>query len=71
MLANAWEWIYGWYLAIIPNIIASVIWAAPAFYAHHQLLKRHMNRQHEELKKHIRQNTQGLHGNTGPPSFKE
>lgn len=40
-----------------PNLVASVLWAAPAFVAHHVLMRRHttreIDRQTAELKTHI------------------
>jgi hypothetical protein len=36
--------IWSWWVAIWPNLAASVIWATPAFVAHHLLLRRHISR---------------------------
>jgi hypothetical protein len=44
---------YGWWLQIWPNLAASVIWATPTFFLHHRLLRRHINRQHEQTQQHI------------------
>jgi hypothetical protein len=40
-----------------PNLVASVLWAAPAFTAHHVLMRRHttreIDRQTVEIKAHL------------------
>jgi len=34
-----------WFVASVwPNIVASVLWGAPAFITHHKLMKRHITR---------------------------
>lgn len=43
--------------AIWPNLAASVMWATPAFISHHILLKWHINKKNEELKKHLSKDT--------------
>jgi hypothetical protein len=40
-----------------PNLVASVLWAAPAFTAHHLLIRRHttreIDRQTDEIKAYV------------------
>lgn len=48
-------WLAGAWSAIWPNLAASVIWATPAFIAHHVLLRRHIDRRHEQLAAHVTQ----------------
>lgn len=40
-----------------PNLVASVLWAAPAFTVHHRLMRRHttreIDRQTAEIKAHM------------------
>lgn len=43
----------GWWSALWPNLAASVIWATPAFVAHHRLIRRHIDRQHARTQEHI------------------
>lgn len=42
-------WLSSTWSAVWPNLLASVIWAAPAFTAHHLLIRRHLDRRHQEL----------------------
>lgn len=49
----------GW-LAVWPNIVASIIWATPAFVAHHLLLRRHHRRLLDEHAAQMRAAFAGL-----------
>lgn len=42
-----------WWSAIWPNLAASLIWGTPAFITHHKLMRRHVDRRHEDLKRHV------------------
>lgn len=42
----------GWWLQIWPNLAANVIWV-PVAAIHHVLMRRHVDRRHEELAAHI------------------
>lgn len=44
-------WLLGAWGQVWPNLAASVIWATPMFVTHHLLLRRHLSRIHEDLKK--------------------
>lgn len=36
-----WSWFVS---SVWPNLVASIIWATPAFTAHHLLLRRHITK---------------------------
>lgn len=42
-------WLADTWAATWPNLLASVIWATPAFTAHHVLMRRHVDRRHRQL----------------------
>ena len=47
-------WLHGFWLAIWPNLAASIIWTTPALYVHHRRLKAHHVRVIDELRKELR-----------------
>jgi hypothetical protein len=55
---SIWQSFFGWPAGgVWPNLLASVMWGAPAFVTHHVLIRRHQARttarQTEQLKDHI------------------
>lgn len=48
-------WLASTWTAVWPNLLASMIWAAPAFTTHHLLIRRHIDKQHRRLSRHIEQ----------------
>lgn len=44
--------LFGWWLQIWPNLAANVIWV-PVAAIHHVLMKRHVDRRHQQLKDHV------------------
>jgi hypothetical protein len=47
------SWLASNWSAVWPNLEASLIWATPAFVTHHVLMRRHLDRRHDQLKQHI------------------
>lgn len=45
--ASAWL-LVGYWSSIWPNLAASLIWGTPALVTHHLLIRRHVDRRHEE-----------------------
>ena len=47
------NWLSATWAQVWPNLIASALWATPAFTTHHLLMKRHINQRHQETRDHI------------------
>jgi hypothetical protein len=42
-------WLWSAWLQIWPNLVASVIWATPAFLLHHRQVVKRLNEHHQHL----------------------
>lgn len=43
------DWLLSSWGQVWPNLVASVIWATPAFITHHLLVRRHLRRIHDAV----------------------
>jgi len=51
---SVWQHLFPPFDAVWPNIVASVIWATPAFLVSHWAHRKHVNKRHRELIAEIR-----------------
>ncbi len=48
-------WLASTWAAVWPNLLASAIWATPAFVTHHLLVRRSLDRHHQQLRQSLTQ----------------
>jgi hypothetical protein len=56
---SVWQHVFPPFDAWWPNIIASVVWATPAFVISHVVHKRHADRRHTEVIREIEKTRDG------------